>query len=70
MVAESYRLLKTNGLLIIDQVLSGGKVADSTQRDPESISRRDVIKVIKEDERWLATVIPIGAGLLVANKLP
>ena len=70
MVAESYRLLKPNGLLIIDQVLSGGKVADSTQRDPESISRRDVIKVIKEDERWLATVIPIGAGLLVANKLP
>jgi len=46
------------------------QVADSTQRDPESISRRDVIKVIKEDERWLATVIPIGAGLLVANKLP
>jgi predicted O-methyltransferase YrrM len=70
LVAESYRLLKPNGLLIIDQVLSGGKVADSTQRDPESISRRDVIKVIKEDERWLATVIPIGAGLLVANKLP
>jgi predicted O-methyltransferase YrrM len=67
---NSYRLLKSNGLLIIDQVLSGGKVADSTQRDPESISRRDVIKVIKEDERWLATVIPIGAGLLVANKLP
>jgi putative serine protease PepD len=62
MVAESYRLLKPNGLLIIDQVLSGGKVADSTQRDPESISRRDVIKVIKEDERWLVTVIPIGAG--------
>jgi predicted O-methyltransferase YrrM len=70
LVAESYRLLKPNGLLIIDQVLSGGRVADSTQRDPESISRRDVIKVIKEDERWLATVIPIGAGLLVANKLP
>ena len=70
LVAESYRLLKPNGLLIIDQVLSGGKVADPTQRDPESISRRDVIKVIKEDERWLATVIPIGAGLLVANKLP
>jgi predicted O-methyltransferase YrrM len=62
-------LLKPGGLLIIDQVLSGGKVADPTQRDPESISRRDAIKVIKEDERWTATVIPIGAGLLIANKL-
>ena len=70
MVQESHRLLKTGGLLIIDQVLSGGKVVDPTQRDPESIARRDVIKVVKEDERWTATVIPIGAGILVANKLP
>jgi len=69
MVQESYRLLKPSGLLVIDQVLSGGKVADPTQRDPESIARRDGIKVIKEDERWAASVLPIGAGVLVANKL-
>ena len=70
MVQESHRMLKTGGLLIIDQVLNGGKVVDPTQRDPESIARRDVIKVVKEDERWTSTVIPIGAGILVANKLP
>jgi len=69
MVQESYRLLKPSGLLVIDQALSGGKVADPTQRDPESIARRDGIKVIKEDERWAASVLPIGAGILVANKL-
>jgi predicted O-methyltransferase YrrM len=69
MVHESYRLLKSGGLLIIDQALSGGKVADPTQRDPESIARRDAIKVVKEDERWAASLIPIGAGVLVANKL-
>ncbi len=68
-VHESYRLLKPGGLLLIDHVLSGGKVADPTQRDPESIAPRDAIKVIKEDDRWASTVIPIGAGLLVANKL-
>jgi len=68
-VQESYRLLKPSGLLVIDQALSGGKVADPTQRDPESIARRDGIKVIKEDERWAASVLPIGAGVLVANKL-
>jgi predicted O-methyltransferase YrrM len=44
-------------------------VADPTQRDPESIARRDAIKVVKEDERWAASLIPIGAGVLVANKL-
>jgi predicted O-methyltransferase YrrM len=69
MIQESYRLLKPNGLLVIDQALSGGKVTDPTQRDPESIARRDGIKVIKEDERWAASVLPIGAGVLVANKL-
>jgi predicted O-methyltransferase YrrM len=69
MVQESYRLLKPSGLLVIDQALSGGKVADPTQRDPESIARRDGIKVIKEDERWAVSVLPIGAGVLVANKL-
>lgn len=68
-VQESHRLLRSGGLLIIDHALSGGKVADSTQRDPESISRRDAIKVIKEDARWSSTVIPIGAGILLANKL-
>jgi predicted O-methyltransferase YrrM len=69
MVQESHRLLKPGGILIIDQALSNGKVVDPTQRDPESISRRDAIKVIKEDERWSSTVIPVGAGVLVANKL-
>lgn len=68
-VQESFRLLKSGGLLIIDQVLSNGKVADTTQRDPESIARRDAIKVIKEDSRWSSTVIPIGAGILLAHKL-
>ena len=68
-IQESYRLLKSGGLLIIDQALSNGKVADTTQRDPESIARRDAIKVIKEDARWSSSVIPIGAGILVAHKL-
>ena len=68
-VQESFRLLKPGGLLIIDQALSGGKVADTTQRDPESIARRDAIKVVKEDDRWSSTVIPIGAGILLAHKL-
>jgi predicted O-methyltransferase YrrM len=68
-VQESHRLLRPGGLLVIDHALSGGKVADSTQRDPESISRRDAIKVVKEDARWSSTVIPIGAGILLANKL-
>ena len=69
MVHESYRLLKSGGLLVIDQALSGGKVADPTQRDFETIARRDSIKAIKEDSRWSSSLIPIGGGALLARKI-
>jgi len=68
-VQESYRLLKPNGVLIIDNALDGGKVADPTQRDFETIARRDSIKAIKEDSRWSSTLLPIGGGALLARKI-
>ena len=49
--------------------MAGSKVADATQRDSESIARRDAIKLIQEDKRWNSTLLPIGAGVLVAHKL-
>jgi len=69
LVHEAYRLLKPGGILLIDNVLSGGKVADPTQRDFESISRRDGIRAVKEDSRWSSTVLPLGGGVLLATKL-
>ncbi len=68
-VQESYRLLKPSGVLIIDNALDGGKVADPTQRDFETIARRDSIKAIKEDSRWSSTLLPIGGGALLARKI-
>jgi len=62
-------LLRPGGILIVDHALSGGKVADPTQRDFESISRRDGIRAVKEDSRWSSTVLPIGSGVLLATKL-
>jgi predicted O-methyltransferase YrrM len=48
----------------------GGKVADPTQRDEESVSYRDVIKVIREArEEWLPMLLPVGDGVLVATKI-
>jgi len=69
LIHEAYRLLRTGGILFIDQALSGGKVADPTQRDFESVSRRDGIRAVKEDSRWNSTVIPMGGGVLLATKL-
>jgi len=69
LIHEAHRLLRVGGMLFIDQAMSGGKVADPTQRDFESVSRRDGIRAVKEDLRWSSTLIPIGAGVLLATKL-
>jgi predicted O-methyltransferase YrrM len=68
-VQESYRLLKAGGVLLIDNALDSGRVADPTQRDFETISRRDSIKAVKDDARWRSTIISIGGGVLLANKI-
>lgn len=68
-VHEAYRMLKVGGTLFIDYALDGGKVADPTQRDFDSVSRRDAIRAIKEDSRWSSTVLPLGSGVLLATKL-
>jgi len=68
LIHEAYRLLRPGGTLVIDHALSGGKVADPTQRDFESISRRDGIRAIKEDSRWSSSLLPLGAGVLLATK--
>jgi predicted O-methyltransferase YrrM len=69
LIHESYRLLRPGGILVVDHALSGGKVADPTQRDFESISRRDGIRAVKEDARWSSIVLPLGGGVLLATKL-
>lgn len=68
-VQASYRMLKPNGVLIIDNVLDSGRVADPTQRDFETIARRDTVKAVKDDGRWRSTILSIGGGVLLANKI-
>ncbi len=68
-VQESYRMLRNGGILIIDNALDGGRVADPTQRDFETIARRDSVKAVKDDGRWRSTILSIGGGVLLANKI-
>ncbi|MEY3710632.1 MAG: hypothetical protein RLZZ99_453 [Actinomycetota bacterium] len=69
-VENAHRALRPGGVLVIDRALMGGKVADPTQRDEESVSYRDVIKVIREArEEWLPMLLPVGDGVLVATKI-
>ncbi len=69
-VENAYRSLRPGGVLIIDRALLAGKVADPTQRDPETIAYKEVIKVIKESpNQWLPMLLPVGDGVLIATKV-
>ena len=65
---HAFRSLRPGGLLILDGVLGGGKVADPTQRDDQSIARREALKAIKSDKRWIPLLLPLADGFLVATK--
>ena len=65
-VEEAARLLRTGGVLAIDNCLWHDKVADPAQRDPDTIAIRGTLTALQDDERWLVALLPVGDGLLTA----
>jgi predicted O-methyltransferase YrrM len=61
-------LVRVGGTFICHGLLEGGRVADRTARDPQTVAWREVSRTIREDETLLSAVLPIGNGLLVATK--
>lgn len=68
-LGEAMRLLRTGGVVAFDNALWEGKVADSTQRDPNTAALREVGKMVRDDERLQPALLPVGDGLLVAVKI-
>ncbi len=61
-------LIRVDGLLTCHGLLDGGRIADRTARDHQSVAWREIARTIREDENLLSAVLPIGSGLLVATK--
>jgi predicted O-methyltransferase YrrM len=61
-------LVRTGGSLVCHGLLAGGRIADRSARDPESVAWRELARKVREDETLISAVLPIGAGLLVATK--
>lgn len=66
---EAIRLLRPGGIVIFDNALWGDKVADPSQRDPITVAIRELVKAVRDDERLIAALLPVGDGLLAAQKL-
>ena len=62
------KLLKPNGVLMIDNVLWSGKVADPAATDTETVALRHLNAMIHADPRVESCLIPIGDGVTFTRK--
>ncbi|ACL62930.1 class I SAM-dependent methyltransferase [Methylobacterium nodulans] len=63
------RLVRTGGLIVVDNVLWEGRVADPDSTDPDAAAMRAIAARITADSRVDSCVLSVGDGLLVARKL-
>jgi predicted O-methyltransferase YrrM len=61
-------LVRPGGLLTCHGLLDGGRIAERTARDPQTVAWRELVRTVKDDEALTSAVLPIGTGLLVATK--
>jgi caffeoyl-CoA O-methyltransferase len=63
------KLLKKNGMIIIDNVLWHGEVADENNKDKFTNIIREFNLHVKNDNRVEQIILPIGDGLTICRKL-
>ena len=66
---QSIELLSKDGLIIIDNVLWHGEVADETKNDNFTKNMRNFNIYVHNDSRTEQIIIPIGDGLTICRKL-
>ena len=62
------QLLRPGGLILIDNVLWGGRPADANEQDESTVAIRALNAKIRADERVTASLLSIGDGLTLARK--
>ncbi len=65
---QCLELLRPGGLIMIDNVLWGGRVIDSQVQDEDTRAIRALNAKLKEDNRVDLSLVPIADGLTLARK--
>lgn len=60
--------LRPGGLLIIDNMLWHGKIFDAGDTSPDTEGVREVTRLLTTRPNWIASLLPIRDGLIVALK--
>lgn len=66
---QSLDLIDKNGLIIVDNVLWHGEVADVKKQDKLTTAIREFNTYVNRDKRTENLIIPVGDGLTVCRKL-
>jgi len=64
------RLLRPGGLLVYAGALAGGKIAEPSARDADTVALRELAKIVRDEPRLVTAALPVGQGLLVAALTP
>jgi predicted O-methyltransferase YrrM len=65
-LSSALRLLRPGGLVVFAGALADGRVADPGARDADTVAMRELGRQVREQERLVPALLPVGSGLLVA----
>jgi len=60
--------LRAGGVLIIDNLLWSGRILDATDQSPDTEGVREVTRRVMDSDDWIASIVPIRDGVLVAYR--
>jgi len=64
---EGLRMVRPGGLLIINHALLGGKVADETNFDDETMIMRDTLEAARAMDELTTALVDVGDGLMICT---
>lgn len=67
-LAGGIRLLRPGGAAVIHGASAGGRAGDPSANDPDVVGVREAARIIADDGRFTAVLIPLGDGLLAATR--
>ena len=67
-VERALELLRPGGLMLVDNVLWDGAVADPARQDDETNAIRALNSALHHDPRVTLSLVPVGDGLTLARK--
>lgn len=65
---RALQLARHGGLILFDNMLRNGRVADPTVQDADTVAIRALNERLHRDERVTLSLLPIGDGLTLARK--